>query len=76
MAFFSSRGFVPVWRLQRLYSIAPRLLELFHDERRSPSGKYLSMRDRLNCWRHGFLSESWLLYDLCRFTRLCSHITI
>lgn len=69
MAFFSSRSFVPVWRLQRLYSIAPRLLELFHDERRSPSGKYLSMRDRLNCWRHGFLSESWLLYDLCRFTR-------
>ncbi|HRQ46751.1 MAG TPA: sugar-transfer associated ATP-grasp domain-containing protein [Rhodocyclaceae bacterium] len=63
MAFFSSRGVVPVWRLQYLNRIRPSLAELIHKEWASPLGRRLTLRQRLDCWKQGFLSESSLIYD-------------
>lgn len=60
---FFAHNILPVWRLQRLAQLRPRLSELICKEWKSPLRKHLSLRDRLDCWRHGFLSESHLLYD-------------
>lgn len=57
------KSFFPFWRLQHFNRLRPRLSELIRKEWKSPLSKRLSLRERLDCWRHGFLSESHLLYD-------------
>lgn len=62
-------GFFPFWRLQYFNRLRPRLLELLQKEWNSPLGKQLALRERLELWKHGFLSESGLLYDFVNHSR-------
>lgn len=57
------KRFLPFWRLQHFNRLRPRLFELLQTEWNFPLGKQLALRERLELWRHGFLSESGLLYD-------------
>lgn len=51
------------WRIKRLASVAPGVLELIRAELTSPLRRYVPWRDRLECWRSGFLSQARLLYS-------------
>lgn len=57
------KSFFPFWRLQHFNRLRPRLFELLQKEWNFPLGKQLALRERLELWKHGFLSESGLLYD-------------
>ncbi|MEW6118571.1 MAG: sugar-transfer associated ATP-grasp domain-containing protein [Pseudomonadota bacterium] len=55
--------FLPIWRLKRLWHDRAALAELARHEMESPCSKLFGLQERLDCWIHGFLSESRLIYD-------------
>lgn len=57
------------WRVKKLVSVAPEIIELARSEFRSPLRKYVRWQDRIECWRNGFLSQAFLLYDFSKYPR-------
>ncbi|MCL4740537.1 MAG: hypothetical protein KJZ81_20215, partial [Burkholderiaceae bacterium] len=49
--------------------MAPEVLELIRAELTSPLRRYVPWRDRLECWRSGFLSQARLLYSFETYPR-------
>lgn len=49
--------------------LRPGLAELARKEWESKLSKHLPLRDKLDCWRNGFLSESRLLYDFDKHSK-------
>lgn len=55
---------IPFWRIIKIKKIMPFWRELIHDEYVSRLKQNIPLRTKLWAWRRGFLSESFVMYEL------------